>query len=242
MTQTESLLIQSGAWLIAVTKMDTIASIMVTSIRGTAPAGLFGRTRDAVLRLLLLRPDEQFHLRQIARFCGTGLGAVQRELSALTKMGILHREEKGMQVYFRAEGACPFFPELQGLITKTTGVAGVLSAALLPVADRVKVALVFGSVARGAMTAGSDVDLLLLSNDLTVRDLAASIRQAGQALGREVSLNLYRPPEWARRVSSGHPLAKSILSNPRLVLVGDERELERLAEKRLVAGSPAQPK
>ncbi len=97
---------------------------------------------------------------------------------------------------------------------------------LLPLAERVKVALVFGSVARGAISKDSDVDLLILSNDLKVRDLAAPIRQAGEALGREVSLNLYRPQEWAKRVSDGHTLAQSILSNRRLLLIGDDSELE----------------
>jgi len=192
----------------------------------TTTVGLFGRTREAVLGLLLLRPDERFHLRQIARLCGTGLGAVQRELAALVHMGILHREEEGRQVYFRAERTNAFFPELQGLVAKTSGVVGVLRAALLPAAERVKLALVFGSVARGTMNAGSDVDLLVIADDLKVRDLAASIRQAGQALNREINLNLYRPQEWTQRVANGHLLAQSILSSPRLLLVGDERELK----------------
>jgi len=198
---------------------------MVTQT-ATLSAGLFGRTREAVLGLLLLRPDERFHLRQIARFCGTGLGAVQRELSALTKMGILHREQNGRQVYFQAERACPFFSELQGLIVKTSGVAGVLRTALLPIADRVHLALVFGSVARRAMNTRSDVDLLVVSDDLKVRDLAGPIRHAGQALGREISLNLYNRKEWAQRVANEHPLARSILGNPRLLLIGEEHELE----------------
>jgi predicted nucleotidyltransferase len=190
-----------------------------------AASRLFGRTREAALGVLLLRPDERLHLRQIARMCGTGLGAVQRELSQLTHMGILKREQNGRQVYFQADRTCPFFADLQGLIIKTTGIAAVMRAALLPVAERVKAALVFGSVARGGMTAGSDVDLLVLSDDLKVRDLARPIRQAGESLGREVNLNLYRPREWAQRVASGHPLARSILSQPRLMLIGNEHEL-----------------
>ena len=197
--------------------MSTIDLNMVTQA-SEAAGRLFGRTREAVLGALLLRPDERLHLRQIARMCGTGLGAVQRELSALTQMGILQREQSGRQVYFRADRTCPYFPDLQGLIIKTTGVAAVMRAALLPVAERVKAALVFGSVARGAMVAGSDVDLLVLADDLRVRDLAGPIRQAGEILGREINLNLYRPQEWAQRVADGHPLARSILGNPRLLV------------------------
>jgi predicted nucleotidyltransferase len=208
--------------------MSTLDPIMVTLSPGTPTAGLFGRTREAVLGLLLLRPDERFHLRQIGRICGTGLGAVQRELSALTKAGILRRQEVGIQVYFQAERACPYFNELQGLIAKTTGVAGSLRGALLPVVDRVKVALVFGSFARGSMNADSDVDLLVISDDLKVRDLATPIRRAGETLGREISLNLYQPQEWSRRVAQSHPLAKSLLSSPRIFIIGDEHELSAM--------------
>jgi predicted nucleotidyltransferase len=88
----------------------------------------------------------------------------------------------------------------------------------------VHLALVFGSVARGAMSAASDVDLLVISDDLKVRDLAGPIRHAGEALGREISLNLYNRKEWAHRVANAHPLARSILGNPRLLLIGDEHE------------------
>lgn len=214
---------------------------MVTAVHQRVPAGLFGQTRAAVLDLLLLRPDERFHLRQIARLTGAGLGGVQRELAALTRLGVLHREQSGKQVYFQADRACPFFAELQGLVAKTTGVVGALRAALATVSPRVSAAAVFGSAARGTMTAGSDVDLLVVSPDLTVRELAPALRQAGQSLGRVVNVNLYRPQEWARRVAEGHPLASSILREPRLVVVGGPHELERLAEERVAEAAPAEP-
>ncbi len=195
--------------------------------------GLFGQTRAGVLGLLLLRPDEQFHVRQIARLTGTGLGALHRELTTLTAAGILRRQQSGRQVYFQAERGCPFFAELQGLIVKTSGVADVLQAALAPLASRIRVALLFGSLARGAMRAGSDIDLLVISPDLAVRELGTAIRQAGQTLGREINVNLYRPDEWARRVRERHPLAAAILREPRLMLIGDEREFQRVAKERL---------
>lgn len=196
--------------------------------QGNSLNGLFGRTRQAVLGLLLLRPDERFHVRQIARLIGTGLGAVQRELAALAEAGILRREKTGVQVYFQAEQACPYFRELQGLVTKTTGAVYLLREVLLPVVHRIKVALVFGSLASGKMIASSDVDLLVLSDDLKVRDLAGAIRRAGEALGREININLYRTNEWAQRVSQGHPLAKSILNNPHVLIIGDENEFRAM--------------
>jgi predicted nucleotidyltransferase len=158
---------------------------------------------------------------------------VQRELAALVQAGLLQREQSGRQVYFQANPQSPIFPELQGLILKTAGLAGVLRAALAPVEPRVAAAVVFGSMASGRMHGESDIDLLVVSGDLSLRDLAGPIRRASDRLGREVNINLYRPDEWAERAQSGHPLARSILSGPRLNLIGGADELERLAEKRL---------
>ena len=57
---------------------------------------LFGKTRRAVLTLLLTCPDEEFYLRQIVLEAGTGLGATQRELATLVSSGIIERHEKGV--------------------------------------------------------------------------------------------------------------------------------------------------
>jgi hypothetical protein len=64
---------------------------------------LFGKSRRALLGLFFTRPDEWFHLRQIARLAGTGLGAVQREAAQLAGAGILERSARGNQVLYRAD-------------------------------------------------------------------------------------------------------------------------------------------
>src|SRR5262245_58882859 len=120
-------------------------------------ASLFGQTRGAVMAVLLLRPDERFHLRQIIRPSGGGVGAVQRELAALVAAGLVRCELSGRQVYFQAATDSAIFAEVQGLILKTSGVADVLRAALQGVEGRVRVAAVFGSLARGAANRDSDI-------------------------------------------------------------------------------------
>jgi uncharacterized protein len=80
---------------------------------------LFGKTRRAILALLLGSPDESFYLRQIERQIRTGLGAVQRELKQLTDSAILKRNVSGRQVYFQADRSSPLFNDLQNLILKT---------------------------------------------------------------------------------------------------------------------------
>ena len=134
---------------------------------------LFSRNRRAVLALLLARPDEEFYLRQIVRAAGGGMGAIQRELGQLVQAGILRRTVRHKQVYFQAESACPIFEELRSIVTKTFGIADVLCAALAALDDRIELAFLFGSIARGEAQSGSDVDLLIVG-DVTFAETVAA--------------------------------------------------------------------
>jgi len=77
---------------------------------------LFGKTRCAVLAFLYNHSDESFYMHHILRTVGTGSGAVQRELKHLTDAGIITREKRGRQVYYRANKKCPVFNELQKIV------------------------------------------------------------------------------------------------------------------------------
>src|SRR5687768_2754789 len=103
---------------------------MVTTSLQPLSETLFGKTRQAILRLLFSHPDESYHLRLIVRLTGTGLGPAQRELSLLSTAGIITREQRGRQVYFQVNRESPVFDELRGLVIKTSGLVDVLRAAL----------------------------------------------------------------------------------------------------------------
>jgi hypothetical protein len=85
---------------------------------------IFSDDRRQVLGLLLLRPDESFHLREIARLTGVPTGSLHRELRALTDAGLLLREPMGNQVRHRANRASPIYPELAAIFRKTAGLVG----------------------------------------------------------------------------------------------------------------------
>ncbi|MQA30784.1 MAG: nucleotidyltransferase domain-containing protein [Luteitalea sp.] len=147
---------------------------------------LFGSTRRRVLGWLLGHADESYYLREIVRHTGTSVGAVQRELEKLTAAGLLTRTVDGRQVYFQANRDAPIFPELRELFAKTAGLTDVLREALLPLADRVQVALVFGSAARGELRAKSDIDLLVIG-DAAFHDVVEALGQAQGRLGRDIN-------------------------------------------------------
>ena len=153
-------------------------------------AALFSRNRRAILGLLFGHADEAFYLRRVIRMSGGGVGAVQRELKQLVAAGIIRREVRGRQVYFQANPDCPIFDELKSLMAKTTGVADVLRAALGPVAERIRIALVYGSAARAEQTRGSDVDVLVVGN-VSFPEIVAALAPAQQELRREVNPTVY---------------------------------------------------
>lgn len=50
---------------------------------------LFPAARQRVLAVLLLQPDNSFHLRELARITGGHAGTLGRELDKLTESGLL---------------------------------------------------------------------------------------------------------------------------------------------------------
>lgn len=194
---------------------------------------LFTKTRRAVLSLLYGHTDESFYLRQIVRLTGAGLGPIQRELKQLTDVGIIRRSVQGKQVYFQANPDSPIFTELRSLITKTAGIVETLQTALAPIADRISIALVYGSVARGEENHRSDVDLLVVG-DVSFSEMIKALRGAQEILGREINPTVYPVEEFRSRIAEEHYFIQDVLSGDRIFAIGDEHELKRLAGERLV--------
>jgi predicted nucleotidyltransferase/DNA-binding transcriptional ArsR family regulator len=217
--------------------MDTIVPRMSTAFAGSElSAALFGQTRRAILALLYGHPDQSYYLRQLVRSAGIGLGAAQREVKRLNEAGIIHRTVSGHQVFYQANPDCPVFGELKGLMIKTTGVADVLRAALAPLAARVRLAFIYGSVARLAQRNGSDVDVMVVGEP-TFGEVVSALGSAQETLAREINPTVYSPPEFRSKLKVGHHFLTAVVGGDKLFLIGDEHELARLGAKRL--GKPA---
>ena len=185
--------------------------------------------RRRVLGLLLLHPEEALHGREIARRTGLAQGTLARELTKLAEAGLLKRERRGNQQVYSADSTCPIFSELASILRKTSGLADVLAEALRPVADQVIVAFVFGSVARGRETAGSDVDLLLIG-DVSFRDAVACLHPAQSQLGREINAKVFSAKEFAAKAMK-EPFLVDVLAKPKIFVIGNADELAKLARR-----------
>ena len=190
---------------------------------------LFGKTRRAVLALLYSHVEEPFYLRQIARTAGVGLGAVQRELKKLSEAGIIRRTVRGRQVYYQANLECPVYSELKSLVVKTVGVGDVLRAALVPLADRINVAFLFGSLVRGGERSSSDVDVMIVG-DVTFAEVVSVLGRAQETVRREINPLVYPPEEFHFKLAADHHFLKKTLEGAKFFLIGDEYELAKLVE------------
>jgi predicted nucleotidyltransferase len=192
-------------------------------------SGLFGKTRQAVLALLYGRADSSFYTKQILDAVKIGRGTVQRELKNLTDTGIIIREVQGRQVYYRANARCPIFDELKNIVRKTFGMADVIRESLAPNADKIRVAFIFGSVARSTDDRRSDVDLMVVGKS-SFGDVVSLLTPAEQKLGREVNAVVYPVAEFRKKVKEDHHFVKTVLEEEKIFVMGDKDELRRLAE------------
>ena len=200
------------------------------TIASNALPPLFGKTRQALLSLLYTRADEAHLQEQLIEFAALGRGSVQRELEFLTRADIVRRSLRGRQVYFQANPDCPIYPELRSLVVKTSGVADVLRAALGHLADRIRTAFIYGSVARGDEKRNSDVDVMVIG-EVSFAETSEALGSAQQALGREVNASVYPPAEFRAKILAKQHFLTTVFKNEKIFLIGDPRELARLAKK-----------
>lgn len=181
---------------------------------------LFTSTQQKVLGLLFGQPGRSFFVTQIMELAKSGRGAVQRELRRMESAGLVSVEMHGNQKHYRANRASPLFDEICSIVRKTVGLEEPLRAAVEFLPGAVDLALIYGSVARRADTSASDVDLLIVADDLTLEEVYAALSPAEELLDRKVNPTLYTREEFERRRARGNAFLTRVLSGPVIVLSG----------------------
>ena len=188
-------------------------------------SALFSNTQQRVLAFLFGQPQRSFFATELIGLAGGGSGAVQRELARLAQSGLVTVTRVGNQKHYQANPQSPVFAELCGIVQKTVGLAEPLRDVLLPFADSIAAAFVFGSVAKRSDTAGSDIDLMVVSDNLSYADLFGALEEAATRLGRTVNPSIYTRQELARRIKQKNAFVTRVLAQPKVWLIGGEDEL-----------------
>lgn len=186
---------------------------------------LFTKTQQRVLSLLFGQSGRAFSVSELIHATGAGSGAIQREIARLAGSGLLAMEQVGNQKRYRANPDSPIHDELVAIVGKTFGLAIPLGEALAPLADRIDLAFVYGSVAKRNDTAASDIDLMIVSDKLTYADAAAALHPLIERLGREINPTLYSRAELHKRLAAGNAFVERVLAQPKLWVIGGEDDL-----------------
>lgn len=185
---------------------------------------LFTATQQRVLGLLFGHPERSFFATEVIRLAHAGSGAVQRELRRLSEGGLVRVFYIGNQKHYQANPDSPIFEELCGIIEKTVGLVEPLRAALDALQDRIELAVLYGSVAKRADHAGSDVDLLIVSDDLTLEECYAALSPVEGRLLRKINPTLYTRAEFERRRKSNNAFLARVFEGDHVVLIGESRD------------------
>jgi len=184
------------------------------------------KTRRKALSLLFMNPKKSFYLREICRKIGEPTNAVSAELANLEKHGLLSNSRKGNMLFFQANENCPIFNEIKSIIAKTEGLGSAIKSALI--SDKnIDFAFIYGSFAKGGERQGSDLDIMLIGST-SMQSMAKKIKRLENLYGREINLSIYPKKEFLKGIKKG--FIQDVLKGKKIMLIGDENELERLAK------------
>lgn len=199
-------------------------SAVTTSKRTGLADALFSATRQKVLRLFFTRQERDFSIKELIEQAEAGSGAVQRELARLVDSGLVQVSLQGRQKRYKANPDSPIYPELSSLVSKLLGPEQQVENALQPISDRIDLALIYGSVAKGADHAGSDIDLMLVSDTLTLEEVFEALGPAEISLSRTINPTLYKREEFKKRRANQNSFLRKVLEGQYILLKGSVDE------------------
>jgi predicted nucleotidyltransferase len=134
-------------------------------------------------------------------------------------------KQQGNQKQYQANQGAYLFPELQSIALKTFGLVDILREALKPISSRIRIAFIYGSIAKHEDKANSDIDVMLIGQDLSYADLYPLFESAQAKLGRQINPTSYSKEEWSRKYKEGNNFINQIMNQPKLFVIGSENEL-----------------
>ena len=183
------------------------------------------RVRVKILQLFLSSPtDALFHVREIVRRVAEEINAVRRELARMEKYGMASSEWRGTKQTYKIFMDYLYYNELLSLVTKSSGLGGNLIKNKQKL-GRVKFAFISTKFIKGKkLEAGEDVDLLVVGN-IVLPELQSVISDEQAKRETEINYSFMDEAEFKFRVKRRDPFILKVLTQPKIMLLGDEDEL-----------------
>ena len=187
---------------------------------------LISKVRVKVIELFLGIPGKSYHVREIVRRVEEEINAVRRELARLEKTGMLLSEWRANRRYYSVKGDYIFYTELLSIVNKSVGLGGAIIKNRAKL-GKIKYAMLSSSFVKGKPYTQNEVDLFVVGT-IVLPELGAIIREEEARREREVNFTPMTEEEFAFRKNRRDPFIMSILSKPRVMLIGDEEEMVKL--------------
>ena len=187
---------------------------------------LFTTTQQRVLGLLYTQPEKSFYTKEILRMTGMGVATIKRELDRMLAAGLLTFTKSGNQHHYQANPQCPIYEELLSIVRKTFGITDVVRTALEPIKDSIVYAFVYGSIAKGTEKAKSDIDLMLIGNNLSYGKVMGLLIPVEGKLGRSINPTIYSMREFKKRLGEKNSFLTRVLAQEKLIVMGAKDGIE----------------
>lgn len=184
-----------------------------------------------VLSLFLQNADEEFYQADVVNKTAKSLMQVQRALKTLEEVGLISSSRRGKLVFYKAIKRHAIFDDLKKLFLKTVAIGDSVRQAIKPLSNKIKYLFIFGSLAKGVETIESDIDLFVIG-ELSLRDLSKAIGVLSRKLTREINPVLFSISEFKKRLSQNDHFLLEVITNPKIWIVGDESEFDKMVKGR----------
>ncbi len=188
------------------------------------------RVRVKLLNQFITSPEGRFYIRELERLIGEDYKSIVTELHNLESLGLLRSEKQGNLKYYSLDRNFFLYPELKNIIFKTVGVKGILEQELKKIKG-IMYAFIYGSYAKGTEGPRSDVDLMVIG-DVEVERVVGSLREPERSLQRKVNYVVFDLPEIQKRFKDKNDFVREVFEDEKVMLIGEEYELRRIAQRR----------
>jgi len=188
---------------------------------------LISKVRVKILQLFLSNPDKIYHVREIVRRVEEEINAVRRELAHLEKAGVVSSEWRANRRFYGFRKDYIFYQDLVSMVNKTVGLGGDIVKNRNKL-GKVKYAMLSGHFVRGKLSGPNDVDLVIVGN-IILPQLAVLVKEEEARREREINYTVMTEEEFAFRKRRNDPFITSVLSRPRVMIIGDEEEMLRVS-------------
>ncbi|MBK5101147.1 MAG: nucleotidyltransferase domain-containing protein [Desulfobacteraceae bacterium] len=186
---------------------------------------LSSRARAEIFRLLFSELEEELHGREIQRRSGLNDSTIRQELRKLADLDLIRSRKDSNRIYYSANKENPLYQDIQNLVIKTSGLVDVLKGQLQD--ERIKIAFVFGSIPKGEINAGSDVDIMVIG-EIGLRGLSGLLSGVSERIGREVNPYVLSRAEFRKRLKDKEHFLSSVLRSPKIFVIGNEHDLSAM--------------